>query len=56
MTTSERTWKIKDIDGSNERTVTLAQYLAEVKIAKVRALATYRANVKSWYDADETPY
>jgi hypothetical protein len=28
------TWTISDIDGSNRRTMTLAQYLAEAKQAK----------------------
>lgn len=34
--TTERTWEISDIDGKNKRTVTLAQYLAEVA-ERVRA-------------------
>lgn len=28
--TTERTWEISDIDGSNKRRVTLAQYRAEL--------------------------
>lgn len=32
-----KTWKITDSDGKNPRTVTLAQYLAEVKAAKIAA-------------------
>lgn len=31
---TERTWQISDLDGSNKRTVTLAQYRAEVDAAK----------------------
>lgn len=36
---AERTWEISDIDGSNKRTVTLAQYRAELDAAKVKSLA-----------------
>ncbi len=43
--TTERTWKIRAIDRSNPRTVTLAQYRAEIDTAKVRALAIFRASV-----------
>lgn len=32
----ERTWEISDIDGTNKRTVTLAQYRAEIETAKQR--------------------
>jgi hypothetical protein len=32
--TAERTWEISDLDGSNKRTVTLAQYKAELAAAK----------------------
>ena len=38
---TERTWEISDIDGSNKRRVTLAQYRAELDAAKNRALAIY---------------
>jgi hypothetical protein len=31
---TERTWEISDIDGSNKRTVTLAQYRAELDARK----------------------
>ena len=31
---TERTWKISDIDGTNKRTVTLAQYRAELDARK----------------------
>ena len=41
--TTEKTWEISDIDGSNKRTVTLAQYRAELDAAKAVALAIYRA-------------
>ena len=44
--TTEKTWEISDIDGSNKRTVTLAQYRAELDAAKAVALAIYRANVE----------
>ncbi len=36
----ERTWEISDLDGSNKRTVTLAQYRAELDAAKTKAEAT----------------
>lgn len=35
--TQERTWQISDIDGSNKRTVTLAQYRAELDARKAMA-------------------
>ncbi len=41
----ERTWEISDIDGSNKRTVTLAQYLAEVAAASKKAQAIHARNV-----------
>ena len=34
--TATRTWEISDIDGSNKRRVTLAQYRAEVDAAHAR--------------------
>lgn len=40
--TTERTWEISDIDGSNKRTVTLAQYRAELDAAKAKALVGSR--------------
>jgi hypothetical protein len=39
--TIERTWEITDLDGSNRRTVTLAQYKAEVAAARKTALAKF---------------
>lgn len=45
--TTERTYEISDIDGSNKRTVTLAQYRAELDAAKAKALAIYRQSVKT---------
>ena len=45
--TTEKTWEISDIDGSNKRTVTLAQYRAELDAAKAVALAIYRAKALS---------
>jgi len=43
----ERTWEISDLDGTNKRTVTLAQYRAELDAAKTKALAIFRANAES---------
>lgn len=40
--TAARTFQISDIDGSNRRTVTLAQYRAEIDAAKIRANAAAR--------------
>jgi hypothetical protein len=37
-------WEISDIDGSNKRTVTIAQYRAELDAAKVRAMAAFKAS------------
>ena len=39
------TWEISDIDGSNKRTVTLAQYRAELEAAKAKAIANYQASM-----------
>lgn len=44
----ERTWEISDIDGSNKRTVTLAQYRAELDAAKIKATAIYNRSVAAW--------
>lgn len=41
--TTERTWEITDLDGSNRRTVTLAQYRAELDAAKIKAMAIFNA-------------
>ena len=35
--TTECTWEISDIDGKNKRTVTLAQYRAEIEARKAMA-------------------
>lgn len=43
----EQTWKISDIDGSNKRRVTLAQFRAEIEAAKARAEAIFAASVRS---------
>lgn len=43
---TERTWEISDIDGSNKRTVTLAQYRAELDAAKIKAMAIHEANCR----------
>ena len=40
----EKTYRISDIDGRNPRTVTLAQYLAEVRAAKIAAEWIAEAN------------
>jgi hypothetical protein len=40
--TTERTWEISDLDGSNKRTVTLTQYRAELDAAKIVALKAAR--------------
>jgi hypothetical protein len=42
--TSKRAWAISDIDGRNARNVTLAQYLAEVRAAKIAAERIAEAN------------
>ncbi len=42
---TERTWEISDIDGRNRRTVTLAEYRAEVEAAKAAALRQHARNV-----------
>ena len=34
---TERTWEISDIDGKNKRTVTLAQFRAEIDARKAMA-------------------
>ncbi len=47
MQTVAKTWEISDIDGSNKRRVTLAQYRAEVDAAKAKAEAIYAAAAQS---------
>ena len=42
----ERTWEISDINGCNKRTVTLAQYRAELDAAKRVAIKAYIRNVE----------
>lgn len=42
---TERTYEISDCDGSNKRTVTLAQYRAELDAAKKKALAIHARNI-----------
>ena len=44
--TTEQTWEISDIDGSNKRRVTLAQYRAEVDAAKAKAEAIFSADLR----------
>jgi hypothetical protein len=48
---TERTWEISDLDGSNKRTVTLAQYRAELDARKVYtariAAAVQTGNMKA---------
>lgn len=41
--TTERTWEISDIDGRNKRTVTLAQYRAELVARKPYTAAIMQA-------------
>ncbi len=45
MTSTERTWEISDIEGSNKRTVTLAQFRAELEAKKRAAMAKFNADV-----------
>ncbi len=45
--TTEKTWEISDIDGSNKRRVTFAQFRAEVDAAKAKAEAIFTAAKKS---------
>jgi hypothetical protein len=46
MTAAEQTWKISDIDGSNKRRVTLAQFLAENRKRADEAKAIFAASVR----------
>lgn len=50
-----RTWEITDSDGSNRRTVTLAQYRAELEAAKQRAAEAFRAAVATVQPWPEPP-
>ncbi len=45
-------WEISDLDGSNRRTVTLAQYRAEVEAAKARAVEIFMATVQAQAKAE----
>lgn len=47
----ERTWVIRDVDGSNPRTVTLAQYRAELAAAKARVAPVVEALRRGDHDA-----
>jgi hypothetical protein len=42
MTNSERTFEVRDIDGSNPRQMTVAQYRAELDAAKAKAMVAAR--------------
>lgn len=42
---ADRTWTIYDIDGTNPREVTLAEYKAEIAKASAAAMAKFRADV-----------
>jgi len=42
-----RTWEISDIDGTNKRTVTLAQYRAELDAAAALAKAAFAKSVQT---------
>lgn len=44
---TERTWEISDIDGSNKRTVTLAQFLADNEAKKAKASTIYASALRS---------
>ena len=44
---TQKTWEISDIDGSNKRRVTLAQFRAEVDAAKAKAEAIYNEAKRS---------
>jgi hypothetical protein len=44
---TERTWVISDIDGSNKRRVTLAEFRDEVDAAKAKAEAIFNAAKRS---------
>ena len=54
---TERTWEISDIDGKNKRTVTLAQFRAEIDVRKALALpimaAVRRGDLKAATAAQE---
>lgn len=41
----ERTWEISDLDGSNKRIVTLAQYLGGIKEASTLAALRHQMSV-----------
>lgn len=43
---TERTWEISDIDGRNKRTVTLAQFWAELDARKPYAAAIMAATLR----------
>lgn len=43
---TDRTWEISDLDGSNKRSVTLADFRAEIEAAKAAALAKFTADAK----------
>jgi hypothetical protein len=45
--TAEQTWEIRDLDGSNRRRVTLAQFLAENRKRADEAKAIFAASVRS---------
>jgi hypothetical protein len=49
---TERTWEISDIDGRNKRTVTLAQYRAELDAAKVKAQAIFDRGLVEWRESE----
>jgi hypothetical protein len=47
-----RTWTIRDLDGSNPRTVTLAQFLADNRAKADAAKAIHAANVRQMQRGD----
>ena len=44
MTKMQRKWEISDLDGSNKRIVTLAQFRAELDAAEKAAMAKFLAD------------
>jgi hypothetical protein len=41
--TTERTWEVRNIDGSNPRQMTLARYRAELDAAKAKAMIAFKS-------------
>ncbi len=45
---TEQTYEISDLDGSNKRRVTLAQFRAEIDAAKAQAEAIFAADRRAY--------